>query len=97
MYSSLLNAVHKSTGKVWLIIDQSRGWYSLNSLLPRSQVKVKLDNIHDLGTSLIAVRKTRGAKRKLVLFKLDVKSAHYLMPMNPLWQIGQVATVDGEH
>jgi hypothetical protein len=68
----------------------------LNSMIRKSQVKVKLDNIHDLGTSLIAVRKKHGAKRKLVLFKSDVKSAYRLMPMHPLWQIRQVATVDGE-
>jgi hypothetical protein len=97
MYSSPLSAVPKSTpGKFRLIIDQSRGRHSLNSMIRKSQVKVKLDNIHDLGTSLIAVRKKHGAKRKLVLFKSDVKSAYRLMPMHPLWQIRQVATVDGE-
>lgn len=97
MYSSPISAVPKRTpGKFRLIIDQSRGRHSLNSMIPRSQVKVKLDDIYDLGTALMAVRKKHGAKRKLSLFKSDVKSAYRLMPMHPLWQIKQVATVDGK-
>lgn len=96
MHAAPIAAVPKSTpGKYRLIIDQSRGPHALNSTIPKSQVKVTLDNIHDLGTSLIAVRK-KHPKRKLVLFKSDVKSAYRLLPVHPLWQIKQVVTIDGQ-
>jgi len=96
MYSSPIGAVPKSTpGKYRLIVDQSAGPHALNSLIPKSQVKVKLDNIHDLGTALIAVRK-KHPKRKLTLFKSDVKSAYRQLPMHPSWQIKQVVSIDGQ-
>jgi len=96
MHSSPIGAVPKSTpGKYRLIIDQSCGPHSLNSTIPKSQVKVKLDNIYDLGAELIAVRK-KYPGRKLCLFKSDVKSAYRQLPMHPLWQIKQVVSVDGQ-
>ena len=96
MHSSPIGAVPKSTpGKYRLIIDQSSGPHALNSTIPKSQVKVKLDNIHDLGSVLLAVRK-KHPKRKLILFKSDVKSAYRQLPMDPLWQIKQVVSIDGQ-
>jgi hypothetical protein len=96
MHASPIGAVPKSTpGKYRLIIDQSSGPHALNSIIPKSQVKVKLDNIHDLGTALLAVRK-KHPKRKLCLFKSDVKSAYRQLPVHPLWQIKQVVTIDGQ-
>jgi hypothetical protein len=96
MHSSPISAVPKSTpGKHRLIVDQSSGPHALNSLIPKSQVKVKLDGVHELGTSLIAVRK-KHPKRKLTLFKSDVKSAYRQLPMHPSWQIKQVVTIDGQ-
>ncbi|KAF8232255.1 hypothetical protein L208DRAFT_1397668 [Tricholoma matsutake] len=96
MHASPITAVPKSTpGKYRLIIDQSRGPHALNSTIPKSQVKVKLDTIHDLGTTLIHVRK-KHPKRKIVLIKSDVKSAYRLPPMHPLWQIKQAVSVDGQ-
>jgi hypothetical protein len=96
MHASPIGAVPKSTpGKYRLITDQSSGPHALNSTIPKSQVKVKLDNIHDLGASLLAARK-KYPKRKLCLFKSDVKSAYRQLPMHPLWQIKQVVTVDGQ-
>ena len=95
MHASPISAVPKSTpGKYRLITDQSSGPHALNSAIPKSQVQVKLDNIHDLGTELLAVRK-RHPKRKLCLFKSDVKSAYRLLPVHPLWQIKQVITING--
>jgi hypothetical protein len=96
MHSSPIAAVPKSTsGKYRLIIDQSCGTHALNSTIRKSQVKVKLDNIHDLGAALLAVRR-KHPKRKLCLFKSDVKSAYRQLPIHPLWQIKQVVTVDGQ-
>jgi len=79
-----------------LIIDQSSGPHALNSTIPKSQVKVKLDNIHDLGTVLLAGSKRSIPNEKLTLFKSDVKSAYRQLPMDPLFQIKQVVSIDGQ-
>jgi hypothetical protein len=97
MHSFPINAVPKSTpGKFRLIVDQSRGPHSLNSTIPKSQVKVQLDTIHDLGRELLAVRK-KYPKRKICLFKSDVKSAYRQLPLDPLWQIKQAIPIDGQY
>ena len=97
MHSSPISAVPKNTpGKFRLIVDQSRGPHSLNSTIPRFKVKVKLDSIHDLGNKLLAVRK-KHPKRKLCLWKSDVKSAYRQLPVHPLWQIKQAVPVDGQY
>lgn len=96
MHSSPIGAVPKSTpGKYRLVIDQSSGPHALNSTIEKYQVKPTLDNIHDLGAKLIAVRK-QYPKRKLVLFKSDVKAAYRQLPVHPLWQIKQVVSIDGK-
>lgn len=96
MHSSPIAAVPKKTpGTYRLIIDQSCGPHALNSTIRKSQVKVKLDNIHDLGAALLAVRK-KYPKRRLCLFKSDVRSAYRQLPMHPLWQIKQVVSIDGQ-
>ena len=96
MYSSPISAIPKSTpGKFRIINDQSSGPHALNSMIPRFQVKVKLDNIHDLGTALLAVRK-KYPERRITLFKSDVKSAYRQLPVHPSWQIKQVVTIDGQ-
>ena len=97
MHSSPIGAIPKSTpGKYRFIMDQSRGPYSLNSTIPRHKVKVKLDTIHDLGKKLLAVRK-KYPKRKIILWKSDVKSAYRLLPVHPHWQIKQAVFVNGQH
>ena len=97
MYASPIGAVPKSTpGKFRLIIDQSNGPHALNSMIQKSQVRVKLDSIHDLGTALLAARQEHPG-RKLTLFKSDVKSAYRQLPMHPLWQIKQVVFIDDQH
>ena len=97
MHSAPISAVPKSTpGKFRLVVDQSRGPHSLNSTIQKSQVKVQLDNIHDLGNELLVARK-EYPNRKLVLFKSDVKSAYRQLPMHPLWQIKQAVPVDGQY
>ena len=96
MHSSPISAVSKSTpGKYRLVNDQSRGKHSLNSTIEKSQVKVKLDTVHDLGNKLLAVRE-KYPKRKLTLWKSDVKSAYRQLPVHPLWQIKQAVPVDGQ-
>jgi len=97
MHASPISAVPKSTpGKFRLVNDQSRGPHSLNSAIEKSQVKVKLDTVHDLGSKLLAVRK-KDPNRKLILWKSDVKSAYRQLPVHPLWQIKQAVPVDGQY
>ena len=97
MHSSPISAIPKSTpGKYRFIIDQSRGPYSLNSTIPKHKVKVKLDTIHDLGKKLLAVRK-KYPKRKISLWKSNVKSAYRQLPVHPLWQIKQAISVNGQY
>lgn len=97
MHSAPINAVPKSTpGKFRLIVDQSRGPHALNSTISKSQVKVQLDNIHDLGDQLLAARK-KYPNRELCLFKSDVKSAYRQLPMHPLWQIKQAVPINGQY
>ena len=96
MHASPISAVPKSTpGKFRLVNDQSRGPHSLNSTIAKNQVKVKLDTVHDLGSKLLAVRK-KYPKRKITLWKSDVKSAYRQLPVHPLWQIKQAVSVDGQ-
>ena len=53
MHSSPIGAIPKSTpGKYGLINNHSNSPHTLNSMIPKSQVRIKLDNIHDLGTEL---------------------------------------------
>ena len=97
MHSFPISAVPKSTpGKFRLVGDQSRGPHSLNSTIPKKSVKVKLDSIHDLGNRMLAVRK-KHPKRKICLWKSDVKSAYRQLPVHPLWQIKQAVPVDGQY
>lgn len=96
MHCSPIGAIPKKTkGKYRLIIDQSSGPHALNSTIEKHQVKPRLDTIHDLGTKLIALRK-KYPKRKLVLFKSDVKAAYRQLPMHPLWQIKQIVSIDSK-
>jgi hypothetical protein len=96
MRASPISATPKSSGGYRLIIDQSSGRNSLNSMIQPRQVIPKLDNIHDLGSRLIAVRK-KHPKRKLDVFKSDVTEAYRLIPMHPFWQVKQAVTIDGKH
>ena len=97
MHSSPISAVPKGTrGKYRLINDQSRGPHSLNSTIAKSQVKVKLDSVHDLGNKLLAVWK-KYFKRPIILWKSDVKSAYRQLPVHPFWQIKQAVPVNGQY
>jgi hypothetical protein len=97
MHSFPISAVPKSTpGKFRLVGDQSRGPHALNRTIPKSKVKVKLDSIHDLGSKILAVRK-KYPKRKICLWKSDVKSAYRQLPVHPLWQIKQAVLVNGQY
>ena len=53
-----------------------------------------MDSISDLGAALLRYRHTHP-DAKLVMFKSDVSAAYRRLPLHPLWQIKQIATIDG--
>jgi len=81
--------------KLRLVVDQSAGDFSPNSLISRENVAVPLDNLHDLGARLIDVRLTHGPDVQLVVFKSDVSQAYRRLPLHFLWQLFQIITIDG--
>jgi hypothetical protein len=81
--------------KLHLVVDQSSGENSPNSLIPREHVTVPLDNLHDLGDRLITARTRYSTDRRLVVFKSDVSQAYRRLPLHPLWQLFQIVTIDG--
>jgi len=65
----------------------------LNDGIPRSEAKVRYDDMHPFGQILYnAIRTTPN--RRLVVFKSDVASAFLNLPAHPLWQLRQIVTVD---
>jgi hypothetical protein len=96
MYSMPIHAVPKpNSSELRMVTDQSVGEFSLNSMIPRQDISgYPLDNMTQLGATLLHIRKTEGDGR-LILFKSDVAEAYRLMPMHPHWQIKQVNTVNG--
>ncbi|KIJ37984.1 hypothetical protein M422DRAFT_259370 [Sphaerobolus stellatus SS14] len=96
MYSMPIGVVPKPHGGgLRLINDLSAGTFSLNSMVPKNEGTIHLDNIRHLGTVLRRVRKSHGSA-PLLLFKSDVTRAYRLIPMHPLWQIKQIVTIDSE-
>ena len=83
--------------KLRLVVDQSSGDYSLNSFIPRQDVTVPLNNLHDLGAILHNVCTLHGVNVRLVLFKSDVSQAYHRLPLCFLWQLFQIITIDGVH
>jgi len=81
--------------KLRLVVDQSSGDFSPNSLIPREMVAVPLDSLHDLGASLINARSVHGRDARLVVFKSDVSQAYRRLPLHFLWQLFQIITIDG--
>ena len=75
-----------------MVVDQSAGKYSLNSMInPKDITGVKLDGIH----SLRAFR-ANNPDSDLVIFKSDVGATYQQMPMHFLYQLLTVITVDNE-
>jgi hypothetical protein len=79
--------------KLRLVVDHSFGDFSPNSLIARESVAVPLDNLHDLGISLINARLTYGNDVPLVVFKSDVSQAYRCLPLHFLWQLFQIITI----
>lgn len=78
------------SNKFCLAVNHSAEPFALNSLIDKRDVKVKLDDLHDLGAALIRVRRVYGQSVNLVVFKSNVSAAYRCLPMDPRWQIKQV-------
>ncbi|THH19826.1 hypothetical protein EW146_g1426 [Bondarzewia mesenterica] len=94
MYSMPIHAVPKPhTDSFCMVVDHSAGNYSLNSLIDRDAVSMRLDNVQDLACNLLSSRSEVG-NAPIWLFKSDVSQAYRRLPMHLLWQIKQIVTVD---
>lgn len=76
-----------------MVVDQSAGDDSPNSLIPRDAVHWRCDNVQDLGRNILALRRVN--RFPCWLFKADVSEAYRRLAMHPLWQIKQIVTVNG--
>ena len=94
MYSQPIGVVPKPhSDKFRMVVDQSAELYSLNSMIPKDERRVHLDNLHNLGDVLQKVQNRFGRDICLVCWKSDISRAYRLMPVHPHWQIRQVVTV----
>jgi hypothetical protein len=79
-----------------MVINQSAGPYSPNSMIKRDDIKgFPLDNMSHLREGLLKLHHTKP-NQTWVWFKSDVAKAYRMLPIHPLWQIKQVVTIDGE-
>src|SRR6202522_553086 len=96
MYSTPIHSAPKPRSeKLRLINDHSAGEYSLNSMIAREDVAgARMDSISDLTTALLCYRRSHPSTT-LVMFKSDVSATYRRLPLHALWQIKQIATIDG--
>jgi hypothetical protein len=96
MYSTPIHTAPKPRSeKLRLINDHSAGDFSLNSMIDREDIAgARMDSITDLTEALLRYRRAHPDVT-LVMFKSDVSAAYRRMPLHELWQIKQIATIDG--
>ena len=82
------------SNKLRLVVDQSSGDHSPNGFIPRQDVAVPLNNLHDLSAILHNVHTLHGMNIRLVLFKSDISQAYRRLPLCFLWQLFQIITID---
>ena len=95
MYSLLVHAMPKPDSEMLrLVIDHSSGDCSPNSMITCEDITgVHLDGIHSLGASILQI-KAHDLGSDLILFKSDIAATYCQLPMQPLYQILQIITVD---
>ena len=67
----------------------------LNDGIPRSDARVRYDDMHPFGQALREARKDNPGRR-IVTFKSDVASAFLNLPAHPIWQLRQVVNIEGK-
>jgi hypothetical protein len=80
--------------KLRLVVDQSSGEHSPNTLISCEHVAVPLDNLHHLGTRLIDAWLQHSTSTSLVVFKSDVSQAYHCILLHPHWQLLQIVTIN---
>ena len=80
-------------GKPRVVTDHSGS--GINDGIPKSEAKVRYDDMHPFGQALRDAYKDNPGCR-IVTFKSDVASAFLNLPAHPLWQLRQVVTVKGK-
>jgi hypothetical protein len=76
-----------------VVTDHSRS--RINNGIPRSEAKVKYDNMCTFGQTLHDACTANPGKR-LVTFKSDVAMAFLNLPAHPIFQLRQVVKIDGK-
>ena len=79
--------------KARVVTDHSAS--GLNDGIPRSEAKVRYDDMHVFGQILFDAHR-RFPNRALTLYKSDVSTAFLNLPAHPVWQLRQVVTVDND-
>ena len=80
-------------GKARVVTDHSGS--GINDGIPKSEAKVRYDDMHPFGQALRDAQKDNPGRR-IVTFKSDVASAFLNLPAHPLWQLRQVVVVEGK-
>lgn len=94
MYTLPLCVVLKlPSSKFRLVNDHSAGQFSLNGMIGRADITLRLDGIRDSDTWIH--KALEDYNWNLCLFRSDVHGTYRLTLMCPLWQICQVARVEG--
>ena len=97
MYSMPIYAVPKPHSEdLCMVTDHNAGSFSLNSMINHTRVTgFPLDNVRHLGEMLLDTCQSIG-NVPLTLWKSDIADAYHLLPMNPLWQLKQIITINEE-
>lgn len=84
MYSMPVYTIPKPhSDKLRLINNHSAGPFSLNNMIDKDKVGMRLNNIQDLGRNLLRFRQLHGSS-SLWLYKLDITKAYHHLLMHPL-------------
>ena len=79
--------------KLCVVTDHSRS--RINDNIPRSEAKVKYNNMRTFGQTLHDAR-TANPGKWLVTFKSDVASAFLNLPAHPIFQLHQVVRIENK-
>jgi hypothetical protein len=79
-------------GKARIVTDHTAS--GLNDYIPRSEAKVRYDDMRTFGQVIFNAKRTHPSKM-LVTWKSDVSSAFLNLPAHPIYQLRQVVDVDG--
>lgn len=80
--------------KARVLTDHSAS--GINDGIPRSEAKVRYDDMRSFGQTMREARLNNPGK-KLLTFKSDIQGAFLNLSVQPIWQLRQVVKVDGKY